>query len=158
MTRIDIIAVLTEMAEQAPLTPSRIVEEARDENHPLHDRFQWDDGAAAHEYRLIQGRKLLTVLHRPDGARQPIPLLIHIPSKSGEGEYALAATVIRRQPDRLSLARDEALRFLRSAGDNIDQLDEAIRLYRPSPTNQARTQRARKSIRKATQELAGVTT
>lgn len=41
------------------LKPSDVVEEAADEDHPLHQYFQWDDTKAAHEYRLWQARELI---------------------------------------------------------------------------------------------------
>lgn len=41
------------------LTPSLVVQEASDPEHPLHDRFVWDDATAAHRYRLDQARHLI---------------------------------------------------------------------------------------------------
>jgi hypothetical protein len=37
--------------EQGVLTPALVVETARDENHPLHASFEWDDGIAGEKYR-----------------------------------------------------------------------------------------------------------
>lgn len=44
------------------LTPANVVDAARDENHPLHHRFEWDDTVAAEKYRLVQARQLIRVL------------------------------------------------------------------------------------------------
>lgn len=41
------------------LTPKIVLEEARDEAHPLHDRFEWDDAVAGEAYRLTQARELI---------------------------------------------------------------------------------------------------
>lgn len=41
------------------LKPEHVILEAQDEDHPLHDRFQWDDSKAGHEYRLWQARHLI---------------------------------------------------------------------------------------------------
>ena len=41
------------------LTPEQVVEAARDESSPLHECFEWDDGKAAHKYRVEQARDLL---------------------------------------------------------------------------------------------------
>lgn len=41
------------------LTPQIVVDEARDEGHPLHDRFEWNDKAAAEAHRLDQARRLI---------------------------------------------------------------------------------------------------
>ncbi len=39
--------------------PLKIVEVARNENHPLHGEFEWDDEKSAHEHRLLQARNLI---------------------------------------------------------------------------------------------------
>lgn len=37
----------------------KVVEAAADEASPLHDQFEWNDGEAAHRYRLNQARTLI---------------------------------------------------------------------------------------------------
>ncbi len=44
------------------LTAHIVVEAAAAENHPLHDRFEWDDEVAGHAYRLQQARQLIRVV------------------------------------------------------------------------------------------------
>lgn len=41
------------------LTPDDVVKDARNPNSPLHSFFEWDDGAAADQYRLNQARGLI---------------------------------------------------------------------------------------------------
>jgi hypothetical protein len=41
------------------LTPAAVVGAAESPEHPLHDRFEWDDGDAAAMYRLEQARHLI---------------------------------------------------------------------------------------------------
>lgn len=41
------------------LSDELVVETATDEAHPLHDRFEWDDAVAGHEYRLSQARVMI---------------------------------------------------------------------------------------------------
>lgn len=43
----------------AALTPPLVVNLARDENHPLHDRFEWDDTVAGEAYRRVQAAELI---------------------------------------------------------------------------------------------------
>ena len=43
------------------LRPGDIVDFARDENTALHSRFEWDDNAAAVQYRLEQARRIVRV-------------------------------------------------------------------------------------------------
>lgn len=41
------------------VTPSKVLELAKDPNHPLHSFFEWDDEVASNKYRLIQARELI---------------------------------------------------------------------------------------------------
>jgi len=53
-------AVLEELYKRrGELRPVDLVEEATDPDHALHDRFEWDDRRAAHEYRLDQAAQLI---------------------------------------------------------------------------------------------------
>lgn len=40
------------------LNPEDVVEDAKSEDSPIHDEFEWDDTKAAKEYRLFQARRL----------------------------------------------------------------------------------------------------
>jgi len=55
------------------LTPAAIVDAARDEDHPLHGRFEWDDAVAGEKYRLAQARELIRVVREKytDAAGRP---------------------------------------------------------------------------------------
>lgn len=46
-------------AHQA-LTPEIVLSEARDPEHPLHNRFEWDDTEAAEKWRRHQAHELIT--------------------------------------------------------------------------------------------------
>jgi hypothetical protein len=41
------------------LTPVMVVDVARDPQHPLHPRFEWDDTVAGEKYRVHQARQLI---------------------------------------------------------------------------------------------------
>lgn len=41
------------------LTPRLVVETARDPNHPLHPKFEWDDSIAGESYRRQQAAELI---------------------------------------------------------------------------------------------------
>lgn len=43
------------------ITPQHIVTAARPKSSPLHGSFTWDDGDAAHQWRLEQARHLLRI-------------------------------------------------------------------------------------------------
>lgn len=41
------------------LTPDAVLKDAKTESSPLHSQFNWNDGEAAHQYRLEQARTLI---------------------------------------------------------------------------------------------------
>ncbi len=41
------------------LSPAAVVADATPDDSPLHDRFEWDDSKAGHEYRLEQARHII---------------------------------------------------------------------------------------------------
>ena len=43
------------------LWPKKVVDAARPESSPLHSRFEWDDTAAAENYRVWQARQLIAI-------------------------------------------------------------------------------------------------
>lgn len=57
----DFIEVISDQCDHK-LNAEIIVEKAMPQNSPIHDYFEWNNTKAAHEYRLIQARKLLRSL------------------------------------------------------------------------------------------------
>ena len=45
------------------ITPQQVVDDARDEESPLHDSFTWDDAEAADKQRLTEARLLLRTMY-----------------------------------------------------------------------------------------------
>jgi hypothetical protein len=57
-----VIAAIAELELRSPgneITPRALWESAREESHPLHDEFEWDDSVAAAAHRDEQARRLL---------------------------------------------------------------------------------------------------
>lgn len=55
--------------EHGKLTPELVVEVARDPNHPLHHRIEWDDSKAGPKWRLEQASLLIRkakIVYRDD--------------------------------------------------------------------------------------------
>lgn len=48
-----------ELAASGALTPKRLLDANRDEDAPLHDEFEWDDGVAAEKYRENQAAHII---------------------------------------------------------------------------------------------------
>jgi hypothetical protein len=58
----DILTELAQIQEQhGTLRAEDVIEFARNENTALHAEFEWDDSAAAHQYRLEQARKIIRI-------------------------------------------------------------------------------------------------
>lgn len=57
----DLKAAIDEIAKKhgGRVTPRNIIDEARDENHPLHNEFEWSDPVAADKHRLAVAAALL---------------------------------------------------------------------------------------------------
>ena len=86
------------------LDPKIIVEEARDENSPLHPAFEWDDAEAAERWRLDQARGLaralsVKVVDTPDA--EPVRAFVRLSSDEDRGYHAipevLASPLMRKQ-------------------------------------------------------------
>lgn len=64
------MSLITELdairSQYGTLTPEAVVEAASAPEHPLHNRFEWDDTAAARKWRLTQASELLRVTFKPD--------------------------------------------------------------------------------------------
>lgn len=49
-------------SRKGQLTPDIVLDEARDESHPLHNSFEWDDNIAAEAHRRWQARSLIKAI------------------------------------------------------------------------------------------------
>lgn len=108
------------------LKPSVVVEEARPENSPLHDEFEWRDDVAAEQHRLWQARHLIRVVEIEAEPAKPAERVVHVPviSRQGEGEYHPVSVVARSE----SLAQrciNELLAKCRSMQETVKQLQDA---------------------------------
>lgn len=54
-----VIEALRQLEVNGKLTAEDVVEAAKDEDSPLHEHFEWDEGVAAAKWRLEQGRQLI---------------------------------------------------------------------------------------------------
>ena len=60
--------------QRGELTPRLVVDEARDDDHPLHTRFEWDDSVAGEKYRHVQAQQLIRsvrIVVRPADDKRP---------------------------------------------------------------------------------------
>ena len=67
-----------------------VVEDATPREHPLHNQFTWDDGAAAHQHRLWQARQLISVsITVVEGKRLPTFVSITSDRHNGGGYHTM---------------------------------------------------------------------
>lgn len=81
-------------AADGHLDPEAVVKDARRKRSPLHPLFEWDDSAAAHEYRIEQARAAIRavvwVVEKDDGEEQSCRAFHHVAVEGQErGYYAL---------------------------------------------------------------------
>lgn len=68
------------------LTPQDVVNDARNDNSPLHSFFEWDDSAAAEAHRLAQARGLIrsvvAIYVREEAPAVRTKMFVHVPEPS----------------------------------------------------------------------------
>lgn len=93
--RTELLAIREQFGQ---LTPHNVVEAASAEDHPLHDRFEWNDDVAAHKYRLSQARQLIRVVRETYTDRQGHPADVRtfhaIPRAEGGMAYEPLSEVV----------------------------------------------------------------
>lgn len=62
------------------LTPRLVVDEAREEDHPLHDRFEWNNEIAGEAWRRDQAHRLIQSVR-----------IVYKPANEREGEKSVRA-------------------------------------------------------------------
>jgi len=114
LTNEEIIAELNAIAEahNGILRPEDVVQAASDPHSPLHPLFDWDDGEAAHKWRLHQARNLIRVCVRyvetPDRERKPCRVFVSLTTDrvSNGGGYRALDDVLRVKSTRDQLLED----------------------------------------------------
>jgi hypothetical protein len=114
--RAQVIALFQKLAAEQGLTPQKLVELARDENHVLHRYFEWHDGVAAEKYRQTQARQLIqSIKVRIVTAPEKVMLvraILSIPADARAGDlkprYALASD-IANDPEAQERIKEQAI-------------------------------------------------
>jgi hypothetical protein len=80
------------------ITPQRVVDAARPEEHPLHERFEWDDSVAGEAYRRHQAHDLIRSVRvsyvSPKGQPETTRAFVAVPVENDpQPEYQLAEEV-----------------------------------------------------------------
>jgi len=103
--------------EAGDISPRLLVGHARAATSPLHSFFEWDDKAAAEEYRVEQARGLIqaVVVKAFDGAeaRTPVRAFVNVGTQEGRGYFGIA-TVMSDEEKRFQMieqARSEIVQW-----------------------------------------------
>jgi len=98
--------------ERGELTPALVVDVARDDTHPLHTRFEWNDAVAAEKHRREQAHQLIkSVRISYTNTRTGTPISIrafHAVKRPDTNRYAYEPTaVVMQDPAIMQLLRME---------------------------------------------------
>ena len=105
---------------QGRLTPNALVAAARDEDHPWHDSFEWDDAKAAQSHRVEQAREILRTWRPPkiETTELRAPSYLRDP-RCGNDEQGYVSTVrVRKDAD---LTRSILLAEFERAGNALQR-------------------------------------
>lgn len=104
------------------ITPDTIVSEAEDTASPLHQYFEWDDSAAAVEWRKQQGRLLLNNIQiKMVGESEPTVMNVSIKLDNGSRAYQKATVAVKSESQWDFVLRDTA-RYLDGARKRLEDL------------------------------------
>ena len=121
--------------KEGVLVPAVVINEAKKPRNPLHKEFQWDDTAAAHEFRLYQARNVIRAIQvvRDEIPDSPMRMyeVITQPAVRDAPERKVYDTMDKIMADPLS--RDELLaRAIRDAVSyrrKYSQLSELAKVF-----------------------------
>lgn len=132
--KIDTVTVLTEICRKnrGNLTAEAVVKAATPVSHPLHERFEWDDKKAGHEFRLQQAQQIIryTVITIP-GKSEPVRAFVSLPDDRGaasEYQYREIVNVMKSETMRKQLlesARAEMHSFKRRYSE-LEELSDVF--------------------------------
>lgn len=118
--------------QHGELTPKLVVDEARDETHPLHTRFEWDDAVAGEKWRQEQAHELIRTVKiayaAPDGQQRDVRAF-HAMRKANGFTYEPVEKVAADEMSTAILLR-EAEREWRALHRKYQDLAEFLQMVR----------------------------
>lgn len=95
------------------LSPVAVVDAARNEGHPLHSRFEWDDTKAGEAYRIEQARRMIravvTVVNAA-GAEIETRAFVSLSTHKGTTEPYVSITAVTSSKDLMEVLLADARR------------------------------------------------
>ena len=116
------------------LTPAIVVGAARPRNHPLHDRFEWNNRVAGPKYREVQAKELIRsvkIAYVDPNVEEPMTVraFVSIPDGAGHRTYVPTETVVLNDLQLAMVLRDMQRRWtdLRATYGHMEQFAEMVR-------------------------------
>jgi hypothetical protein len=105
--------------DRGRLTADDVVEVAAPPESPLHPHFEWNDGRAAHQFRLEQARALIRSVHvefTPKTAPEPQAVRAFVHAHDEHGEPTYVPTKVAMSSD---ITAERVLADFRSAVESL---------------------------------------
>jgi hypothetical protein len=122
---------LLRQQQHGELTPEDVVNDARNPNSPLHTHFEWNDNAAAEQYRLQQARGLIravVAVYVDDKApAKRTRAFVHIP-EPGTPHYRSADHAMSQKRTR-KLVLEQAWRDFQAWRKRYEELEELSMIF-----------------------------
>lgn len=116
------------------LTPQDILDDARHDNSPLHNFFEWNDSAAAEQYRLQQARGLIravvAIYTREDEGKPAVRTKAYVHINEPSAPHYREASHAMSQAKTRKLVLDRAWNELKAWKSRYKHLEEFAGLIR----------------------------
>jgi hypothetical protein len=109
-----------------------VIEDARNEESPLHDYFTWDDAKAAHKQRLDEARTLLRSINVPyefNLTEHQVIAYVRDPAKPEKENGYISTVVLRTDHDLARAALVEEFSRAAAAMRRAIEVAKALDLY-----------------------------
>lgn len=113
------------------LRPEDVVSEARNNQSPLHDYFDWNNTSAAHAYRLEQARRLIrvTVTVLPNtNSTERVWVNLKSERKDEDGGYRTLVSVLSHKELRSQLL-NQAVEDMEYFAEKYQRLEELSEVF-----------------------------
>lgn len=108
------------------LTAKALLDECRDEDSPLHNEFEWNDGIAAEKYRENQARHIINCLVTVHESASPTRSFFNVEYKTAEYR---SVTAIMQNADGRDQLLSLALRELDAFKRKFNSLSELAAVF-----------------------------
>jgi hypothetical protein len=113
------------------LRPVDVVAFAENPETYLHDRFEWDDTAAASAYRIEQAKLLIRcTVDVVEEGRAPVRMYVSLLPERKEGDSYRSLADVMRDPRRRKMLLAQALREANSWRARYERLVELVPIFK----------------------------